>query len=270
MKEIKRIRLEKNRGWRGLAELVCEDEERKVVHKMIFSFSQPVWDDLLQGYIVIQDEDNYFILNFDNTESLPKPTQQRSVLIKSFLATVVNITAYPKNEEVSPLTYDYSKIYHFKKNRNNHTTSSWNCIRSKSNTRNIGGVSMRIAKKDIERLTYVEKALSKRDDHLAKVVHNVLHELNPEFIFIIQEEGCWDGELIHHTEVYASFGDALNSYKNLVRVARSDIREWISEDQISESEQIDEEAGTASFETYESGDFTRLHDTISIIKKEVI
>lgn len=128
MKEIKRIRLEKNRGWRGLAELVCEDEERKVVHKMIFSFSQAVWNDLLQGYIVIQDEDNYFILNFDNTESLPKPTQQRSVLIKSFLATVVNITAYPKNEEVSPLTYDYSKIYHFKKNRNNHTTSSWNCI----------------------------------------------------------------------------------------------------------------------------------------------
>lgn len=128
MKEIKRIRINKNRGWRGLAELVCEDEERKVVHKMIFSFSQPVWEDLLQGYIVIQDEDNYFILNFDNTDALPKPTQQRSVLIKSFLATVVNITAYPKNEEVSPLTDDYDRIYHFKKNRNNHTTSDWNCI----------------------------------------------------------------------------------------------------------------------------------------------
>lgn len=128
MKEIKRIRINKNRGWRGLAELICEDEERKVVHKMIFSFSQPVWNDLLQGYIVIQDEDNYFILNFDNTEALPRPTQQRSVLIKSFLATVVNITAYPKNEEVSPLTDDYDRIYHFKKNRNNHTTSDWNCI----------------------------------------------------------------------------------------------------------------------------------------------
>ena len=84
MKEIKRIRINKNRGWRGLAELVCEDEERKVVHKMIFSFSQAVWNDLLKGYIVIQDEDNYFILNFDNTESLPTPVQQRSVLIKSF------------------------------------------------------------------------------------------------------------------------------------------------------------------------------------------
>lgn len=129
---------------------------------------------------------------------------------------------------------------------------------------------MRIAKKDVERLTYVEKALETKENHLAKVVHNVLHQLNPEFVYVIQEEGSWDYEATHHTEVYASFGDALNSYKNLVRVARSDIREWISDDQISESEQIDEEAGTASFETYEDGDFTRLHDTISITKKEVI
>lgn len=129
---------------------------------------------------------------------------------------------------------------------------------------------MRIAKKDIERLTYVENALSKRDDHLTKVVHNVLHELNPEFVYVIQEEGSWNYEFTHHTEVYASFGDALNSFKNLARVAKSDIREWISDDRISESEQIDEEAGTASFETYEDGDFTRLHDIITITKKEVI
>ena len=129
---------------------------------------------------------------------------------------------------------------------------------------------MRIAKKDIERLTYVENALSKRDDHLAKVVHNVLHELNPEFVYVIQEGGSWDYTSTHHTEVYASFGDALNSYKNLVRVARSDMHEWISDGQISESEQIDEEAGTASFEIYEDGNFNRLHDTITITKKEVI
>ena len=128
MKEIKRIILNKNRGWRGLAELICEDEERKVAHKMIFSFSQNVWNDLLQGYIVIQDEDNYFILNFDNTDRLPKPTQQRSVLIKSFQATIKNITAYPKNKSIDILSDDYDRIYNFKKNRNNHTTSDWNCI----------------------------------------------------------------------------------------------------------------------------------------------
>lgn len=129
---------------------------------------------------------------------------------------------------------------------------------------------MRIAKKDIERLTYVENALATKENHLAKVVHNVLHELNPEFVYVIQEEGSWDYETTNHTEVYASFGDALSSYKNLTRVARSDMHEWISDDQISESEQIDEEAGTASFEIYEDGDFARLHDTIIITKKEVI
>ena len=129
---------------------------------------------------------------------------------------------------------------------------------------------MRIAKKDIERLTYVENALSKRDDHLAKVVHNVLQELNPEFVYVVAEEGSWDYEFTNHTEVYASFGDALNSFKNLSRVARQDILEWIDEESIAQSEQIDEEAQAASFEIYEDGDFTRLHDTITITKKEVI
>ena len=129
---------------------------------------------------------------------------------------------------------------------------------------------MRIAKKDIERLEYVEKALEKRDDHLAKVVHNVLHELNPEFVYVVAEEGSWDYEFTNHTEVYASFGDAVNSFKNLARVARQDMLEWTSEDSIAQSEQIDEEKQTASFEIYEDGDFTRLHDTITITKKEVI
>ena len=129
---------------------------------------------------------------------------------------------------------------------------------------------MRIAKKDIERLEYVEKALSKRDDHLAKVVHNVLHELNPEFVYVVAEEGSWDYEFTNHTEVYASFGDAVNSFKNLARVARQDMLEWISEDSITQNEQIDEEKQTASFEIYEDGDFTRLHDTITITKREVI
>ena len=130
---------------------------------------------------------------------------------------------------------------------------------------------MRIAKKDIERLTYVENALSKRDDHLAKVVHNVLHELNPEFIFIIQEEGCWDGELVHHTEAYASFGDALNSFKNLARVAGFDMRAWVRDpSKLEESEQIDEETQTASYKVCNKDNEIYFHDTISITKKEVI
>ena len=130
---------------------------------------------------------------------------------------------------------------------------------------------MRIAKKDVERLTYVEKALAKRDDHLTKVVHNVLHELNPEFIFIIQEEGCWDGELSHHTEAYTSFGDALNSFKNLARSARLDMRGLVRDHRkLEESEQIDEETQTASYKICNIDNEIYFHDTISITKKEVI
>ena len=128
MQDIKRIILNKNRGWRGLAELVCENDKRELVHRMIFSFSQNVWNDMLLGYMVIQDADNYYVLNFDNTDRLPKPTQQRSVLIKSFMATVKGIETYPKNERISVTSEDYNRIYNFKKNRNNHTTSDWNCI----------------------------------------------------------------------------------------------------------------------------------------------
>lgn len=127
--DIKRIRINKNRGWRGLAELVAEDSERKDILRMIFSFSQPMWEDMLKGFIVVQDDDNYILLEFDNTDALPKPTQQRSVLIKSFFGTVVNSWEYPKEgwvHNVPASHYDY--IYHFTKNRNNHTTSDWNCI----------------------------------------------------------------------------------------------------------------------------------------------
>ena len=129
MENIARIILNKNRGWRGLAELICEDNERRELSKMIFSFSQDMWNDLLRGYIVTQDEDNYIVLQFDNIEALPKPTQQRSVLIKFFIGTVVNKYEYPKANWQSNTPGDhYDLIYHFTKNRNNHTTSDWNCI----------------------------------------------------------------------------------------------------------------------------------------------
>ena len=127
--DIKRIRLNKNRGWRGLAELVCEDDERKEVIKSIFSFSQDMWNDMLRGYIVVQDEDNYIILNFDNVDKLPHPTQQRSVLIKDFTATVVNSYKYNKHEwNAKAKPEHYGIIYDFICNKNNHTTSDWNCI----------------------------------------------------------------------------------------------------------------------------------------------
>lgn len=129
MENIKRIRINKNRGWRGLAELVAENEERDEVLKMIFSFSQPVWDDMLCGRIVVQDKNYYVVLSFDNVDELPHG-HQRSVLIKNFTATIIDIHKYPKEDWIhSALTHGhYDLISHFIKNRNNHTTSDWNCI----------------------------------------------------------------------------------------------------------------------------------------------
>lgn len=82
-------------------------------------------------------------------------------------------------------------------------------------------------------------------------------------VYVIGEEGSWDYELTHHVEAYASFEDAVNSYRNLVKNARLDMKEQVKND-IAECEQIDEEAETASFEIYKDGYYTQFHDTIEI------
>jgi len=132
---MEKIMINKNRGWRGLAEVnlfdvSLEDRKKECEQKMIFSFSQDVWDDMLKGYIVLQDTDNYHVIEFDNLEDLPKEYQQRSVLIKNFMGNVTNKWAIPKtNWTTKALDYGhYDKISHFLKNRNNHTQSDWNCI----------------------------------------------------------------------------------------------------------------------------------------------
>jgi hypothetical protein len=126
--DIQKIIIDKNRGWRGLAEVRLVDNERKNVMDMIFSFSQPVWDDMLRGVMVLQDEKDYLLVHFDNTEALPKG--QRSVLLKHFMANVVEVHKIPKHNWAGATsgTAYYPFIEHFNKNRNNHTTSDWNCI----------------------------------------------------------------------------------------------------------------------------------------------
>lgn len=129
MKEIKRVRITKNRGWRGLAELYCMDKDRDRITRMVFSFSQPVWDDMLNGYMVIQDNDNYYVLELDSTSDLPSKEQQRSVLIKGVETDISKITEYNKDSWMRDASgVHYGAIMHFIKNRNNHTVSDWNCI----------------------------------------------------------------------------------------------------------------------------------------------
>lgn len=127
MENMKRIIINKNRGWRGLAELRCYDAAHNNIHTMMFSFSELMWLDLMRGVIITQDEAYYYAIEFNNTESLPKG--QRSVLIKSFNANVTDITKYPKGVPTTGAkTSHIVAIDHFKRNRNNHTQSDWNCI----------------------------------------------------------------------------------------------------------------------------------------------
>lgn len=128
---MEKLVLNKNRGWRGLAEAHLLNDDNSTIQKMIFSFSQPVWNDMLRGVMVMQSEQDYIILEFDYEHSrLPRPTQQRSVLIKNVVLPIVNKRVYPKESWMTDhkTAGDYSAIYNFLKNRNNHTTSDWNCI----------------------------------------------------------------------------------------------------------------------------------------------
>lgn len=126
--DIQKIVINKNRGWRGLAEVKCNTNDGHTEVSQIFSFSQDVWDDMLKGVMVLPDQDDYLIVHFNNTEALPKG--QRSVLLKNFMATVTKVKRVPKNNWTSETrgTSDYNIIANFLTNKNNHTTSDWNCI----------------------------------------------------------------------------------------------------------------------------------------------
>lgn len=127
---MEKLILNKNRGWRGLAEAQWLDDDNNTIQKMIFSFSQQVWNDMLRGYLVMQDKDHYIVLKFDQLDKLPSPKQQRSVLIKNVVLPIIEKEIYSKEtwSRDHKTAGDWTAIYNFLKNRNNHTQSDWNCI----------------------------------------------------------------------------------------------------------------------------------------------
>lgn len=130
---------------------------------------------------------------------------------------------------------------------------------------------MRVNKNDLDRMRYLERELKETNTHLAKVIASIIHNVQVNnTVYIITEEGSWDYENTLHTEVYSSFEEALKSYNNLKSAAQLDIREWLSEPDIVEDEQIDRDTEQAEFQIYQEGDYTRYHDTITITRKEVL
>lgn len=126
---IKRVIINKNRGWRGLAEIKCENDKREVVYTSIFSFSPLVWKDLINNLVVtIKVEDKFIILHLDSKEGLPKPSQQRSVLIKNYIGTITEITEIAEDDVKNAQLMDRVHIRYYVDNKNNHTTSTYNYI----------------------------------------------------------------------------------------------------------------------------------------------
>lgn len=123
--------INKNRGWRGLAEVIVRSVKYEELLTMTFSFSPKMWIDLIvHNKIVVQDINNYYVITFDKDifGDLPKPSQQRSVLIKNAVLKINNVNTYVKDDWTSAEAGDWNTILHFVKNKNNHTTSDWNCI----------------------------------------------------------------------------------------------------------------------------------------------
>ena len=113
---------------------------------------------MLKGYFVMQDEDNYIVLKFlDPDYKLPKPYQQRSVLIKNITLPIEEKVIIPKATWTKDhkTAGEYNAICNFITNRNNHTASSWNNIRNTSSTKYIDRkkvIKVKEIWKDVKRL----------------------------------------------------------------------------------------------------------------------
>lgn len=86
---------------------------------------------MLDGVFVLQDEDeNYVVIDFDNcTGALPKPNQQRSVLIDTAVLPVLSAKTYDKiTWKTDASIKDRAAIMHYLNNNNHHTTSEWNNV----------------------------------------------------------------------------------------------------------------------------------------------
>ena len=97
-----------------------------------------------------------------------------------------------------------------------------------------------------------------------------IEEVNTKsYVYVLSETGCWDYEQTSSIEVFKDFDRALDRLEQKITDTKKDMKEWLSQDDIEDEKIIDRENDFASYEIYERGDFSRLHDCIVLERKEV-
>lgn len=89
------------------------------------------------------------------------------------------------------------------------------------------------------------------------------------YVYVISETGSWNYEQTDSTEVFKDFDRALDRLEQKITEAKKDMKEWLDQEDIEDEKLVDRENDFASYEIYERGDFSRLHDCIVLERKEV-
>ena len=91
--------------------------------------------------------------------------------------------------------------------------------------------------------------------------------MEKRYVYLVLEEGSWDYETTNSFKVFDSFEKAMKDFKQRVKDTKVDMKNWIDEDETEIEETIENEH--AYFSMYESGDYSRIHNTISLDKTEI-
>lgn len=90
-----------------------------------------------------------------------------------------------------------------------------------------------------------------------------------KYVYVLLETGSWDYEPSCSVEIFKDFDVALTHFEQKIIEAKIEMKNWIDEDDIDEDKIIDKDKDYASYEISETGDFTRLHNSLTITREEV-
>lgn len=90
------------------------------------------------------------------------------------------------------------------------------------------------------------------------------------YVYVLSDKGHWDYEETNTIGIYAKFNDALKAYKQRVKNAKEDLREWCDECDLVEEDEVNRDEERASFSAYQDDEYDKLHCEIYIEKQEVM